>query len=330
MALSGATCALHADALAAIICGRCGNFMCAACAAGDPTTLCPTCRQLVVPSVFPLGPTASLDALWGHTLDAWKRELGLLVAGTLVVAGLSLIGSLFGSAASNLSSVLFGLLGKGEVASVVGTAFGQLFSGVVTAVVEGVVLAGWYRILIDVLHGRKAELSRLFAFVERLPGMIAVQLLLFVLVTLPMLMLIGGVSGFVARSQGLSLGELKPDRFLQMLPQLLSQLVVPLSVAVVLGLVLTVVVLPLSLFALPEMVVGRCSPFEAVTRAWNLGKGQRGRLIGFSFISALVMMVGVLACLVGTLPAMPLASMLVLALFLALRNGSGLPPVQFD
>src|SRR5687767_1069338 len=40
----GASCATHAAAPAAVICSRCGAFMCAACLGDDAAGLCPTCR----------------------------------------------------------------------------------------------------------------------------------------------------------------------------------------------------------------------------------------------------------------------------------------------
>ena len=68
----------------------------------------------------------------------------------------------------------------------------------------------------------------------------------------------------------------------------------------VLFLVAMVVLLPVTLFATPELIVGQCGPVEALKRSWELGNGQRLRVFGYSFVAGvverLVKLVGTAIC----------------------------------
>jgi uncharacterized membrane protein len=105
------------------------------------------------------------------------------------------------------------------------------------------------------------------------------------------------------------------------LPEVMA-FVTALSVVV---LVAAVVLLPAFVFSVPELIVGQCTPLEAIVRAWRLGSGQRLRLMGYGMVAVGLVLVGGLLCCVGIIPALPLAYMLLLALFLGLRRSAALP-----
>ncbi len=149
------------------------------------------------------------------------------------------------------------------------------------------------------------------------------QLILLLVVTVPTLLYFGIVGVVGARLIGVDwnhLANFRPEKLLN--PALIGLF----GGSLMLFMVAMVVLLPLSLFGLPELIVGQCGPVEALKRAWNLGEGQRLRLFGYSFVAGLVTMVGAIACGVGLIFAMPVAYMLLLALFLAVRRSSSLPP----
>jgi uncharacterized membrane protein len=126
--------------------------------------------------------------------------------------------------------------------------------------------------------------------------------------------------------RGLGAESLEPAELARLVPGLLGMV----AVAALLLIPLVVAVLPVTLFAVPELLIGRCGPVEALRRAWQLGRGQRLRVLGYTLVTSVVVLLGVLACLVGVIPALPLAYLLLLGLFLALRNGSGLPAAVHD
>ena len=90
---------------------------------------------------------------------------------------------------------------------------------------------------------------------------------------------------------------------------------------------MSVVVLPVTLFSVPELMVGQCEPGGG--HQARVEPGRRASAcarFGYSFVAGLVILAGMLACCVGLLVALPVAYMLLLALFLALRQSSTLPP----
>ena len=60
-------------------------------------------------------------------------------------------------------------------------------------------------------------------------------------------------------------------------------------------------------------------------RTGGLGDGQRLRLFGYSFIAGVLYLAGAMCCGIGVILTLPVALMLVLSLFLALRQSSQLP-----
>lgn len=139
-----------------------------------------------------------------------------------------------------------------------------------------------------------------------------------------MLLLVAGAAGLGFWVSGMSWNDPSGFRELFTNPALIP-IVASFVVLIFLAVILS---LPVTLFASPELIVGNCGPVEALSRAWALGRGQRWRVVGYSLLSGAIAMVGMLACCVGLLPAFPLAYMILLALFLALRNSSSLPPIE--
>jgi hypothetical protein len=325
---AGARCALHPLEIAVGTCRRCGNFMCEGCAgpagAGAGAGTCPACQRLA-PGGFNLGPEASLGEVWGVTWSTFGPNWLTLTLGALVffvcTMGASVVSAIIGVVLGAVVRVTAGD-SPGALVSGVEVVLNQGLSFVLGAAVQAVVLTGYYRLLIDVLDGRPADLARMFSQLHLVPRMFGLQLLMMVGISLPLLLVVGGVGYYALSSQHVTLDGADPAELLRALPRVgglvgaAMLLVVPALLAI----------LPVTLFSVPELLVGECGPLEAIGRAWRIGNGQRLRLFGYSLGSGLVVMAGAAACLVGMLPAFPLATMLLMALFLALRRGAGLPP----
>lgn len=310
------------------MCARCGNFMCAPCAANGTEAQCPACRQLN-PTGFPYDANADLGTLWGYVADRFQREAAMCIVAGLIFFAFVIGGGLVSNVITKVVNAIVGI--KFDPANPLrnlsgfglNLAVSQVVSMGVNLVVQGIAMVGLYRVLMDVLVGKRADLARMFSQLEVLPHYVLLHLAMFFFITVPTFVYFGLVSllGFKIIGTDLrELQQLRPEKLFSL------ELVGLMLAALVIYLLVVVVVLPVSLFATPELIVGRCNAFEAVKRAWDLGEGQRLRAFGYSFIAGVLIFLGVLACCVGVLVALPVASMLVLALFLSLRQSSTLPP----
>lgn len=323
---AGALCAIHPGVAATTTCRRCGNFMCSTCAEFGHQPLCPTCLALTG-AEFPLTGESDFSAMWGHCVEAWKRELAMLSVAALIFFGMSFAGGMVSSVITQVLSAIVGVSAEGGAEALVGivgvTLFGQLIGTLVSTVVQGVALVGLYRVLMDVLAGQKADLGRMFSQLHLLPRYIVLQLIFLVAIGVPVLGTLAGGAVLLLARAGIawrSLGFRDLDRLLG--PELFAFG----AFFFLLVFVAAIVLLPVTVFSVPELIVGQCSPVEAITRAWSLGSGQRLRVIGYGLVSGAVVLVGMLACFIGLIPALPLSYMLILALYLGLRRSSSLPP----
>lgn len=324
----GALCAVHVGIAATGTCSRCGNFMCSTCSEQGTEGQCPSCRALAGGQAFPLDANSDFSAMWGHSVATWQPNLAMLSVCTIIFFALTFGGSLISSVISSVVNAVTGLGasvsdGLGSTAQViVGFIVGQVIGTLVSIVVQGVALVGLYRVLLDVLEGRQADVARMFSQLSLLPRYLVLQVIFFVALTVPILGALGAMAVVALGSAGLNFSELSSGDFDRLLSPALFGMFALFGLGVLL---VSVVVMPVTLFSVPELIIGNCSPMEAITRAWNLGSGQRLRLIGYGFVSGLVVLAGLLLCGVGMIPALPLAYMLLLALYLGLRKSAGLP-----
>ncbi|MCC6337427.1 MAG: hypothetical protein IT380_25945 [Myxococcales bacterium] len=326
---SGAKCAVHADRAASLVCGRCGNFMCAECSEGGAQTQCSKCRELTGGSAFPFRrDDFDFSRVWDLCWSSFQREWLVLCICSLVFIGMIFAGSLVANVISSLFLRIGGVSGVGREAlslKYLGINFfvGQVVGTLVNIGVQGVALVGFYRVLMDVLIGRRADVARMFSQLRKLPTFAVTQLLLFAIIWVPSMLYFAGLATAALVASGVSLADLDAVQ--------IDRLFRGASFGIFfLGLLLylvvfTVVVLPLSIFSVPEIVVSDCGAVEALKRAWRIGSGHRLAMIGYSFVAGLVMMLSAFLCLVPILAGFALGSSLLVALFLAARNGMDLP-----
>lgn len=304
--------------------------MCAGCSISGTEKMCPTCRDLN-PVGFPYDANADLGTLWAHSTASFQRELAMCVVACLIFFAFVMGGAIVSNIISSVVNAIFGMAADSSDPSkllrnvkVLGVTFAisQIISMVVNMAVQGIALVGLYRLLMDVLVGKKADLSRMFSQLHLLPNYIVMHLIMFVVITLPTILyfgFMGVVSLGIIGVEWSHLSEFRPEKLLH--PAVLGLFVGGLF----LYMIAMVVILPVTLFSTPELIVGQCSAVEALKRSWELGEGQRLRTFGYSFVAGLVVMAGALLCGIGVLFAMPVAYMLILSLFLALRKSSPLP-----
>jgi hypothetical protein len=164
---------------------------------------------------------------------------------------------------------------------------------------------GLFRMAKTSLNGGHAEVSELFSQYSKLPaiaGLLVVSLPLAAVIGVPAVGLafllregIGGAGIFVA--------------------VLLA--VVPM---VCLGMTLY--------FAQAELALNdQCGPIDAIKIAFSVCRGQWLSVIAESLLIGLAAMASVLALCVGIIPGAAFSMVVVVALYLTLRNGSGSPPL---
>ncbi len=317
----GAKCAIHVDRIATRTCARCGNFTCDECNLGGAEPQCPACRALSGGDAWPFSRDSySFDGIWGQALERFKAEWIMVSVGVLILLAVGMVAGIFNSVFQTIARLAIGDRG-GTMGIIWVTAISTIMSQLVSMIVQGTFTMGLFRIIIDVLHGKKADVARILTQLPKLPRYIIQTFLFFVMIGLPALMYFVLLGIAAAVVTGVEVSD--PSNFANIFKGAGIGVIV-IGVLAVFP-VIYYFALPL-MFATMELVYGDTTPVESIRRAFIIAKGHRWSIVGFSFISGLVAMVGVLACCVGIIPAMGLAYMLLVGLYLALRNGSGLPP----
>ena len=317
----GAKCAVHPDRVASRTCSRCGNFTCDECNVSGTEVMCPTCRNLIGAEAFPYTRSSfSFDGIWGFTFERWKTEWVMLSVCVLILIAVGFAVAMFNVVFQGIAGAVVGKRGGSSGAAII-TSLAYLMSQVVSTLVQGVFQMGLYRIYIDVLSGRKADVNRLMTQIPKL-GRFIVQSIVIALASiftlLPYIVVVGVVAAAVS---GVSLTQLEHiDR------EFKPAGVLVLSFGVLAMIPIVVCFTLLQQFATIELVYGDTQPMESLRRTFVLAKGFLLSIFGFAFIAGLVALVGFLACCVDDLPAVALSQLIMTGLYLALRNGSGLPP----
>ncbi|MEW5738606.1 MAG: hypothetical protein AB1938_06745 [Myxococcota bacterium] len=323
---SGAKCAIHADRAASLVCGRCGNFMCAECSEGGAQTQCPKCRDLTGASAFPFSRDRyDFGSIWNLCWSSFQREWLMLCVCSVIFFGMILVGS---AISSTISSVILSVAGFGGrdmslKAMAIGMAVSQSVSMVVNLAIQGVALVGFYRVVMDVLLGRRCDVARMFSQLRKLPTYALTQLLLVLVVWLPSVLYFAGLVVVALTAAGVSLSDLGgvgADRLFRG-----ASFGIFFGGMLVYIVLFSVVVLPLTLFVVPEIVVSDCGAVEALKRAWRIGSGHRLPMIGYGFVAGLVILLSAMLCVVPVLAGFSLGTSLLIALFLAARNGADVP-----
>ncbi len=295
--------------------------MCTECSIARTSEHCPSCRALIGGQFAFSRTDFDFNRLWENAFEIWKRELWMLVVCGLIVFGAGAIGGIIGLFFNFLGTGISMAAGEKSVVGILAVIAGQLISQAISMVLQGIGLMGFIRVCIDVLEGRKADPARMFTQLNK-AGQYVIQLLVISFgIALPVLIYLGIVLLVSMLVGGLTLSGGGFREFANHPGPAIA--IFGLGVLAMVP-VLFYVTLPLS-FASLELVYSGADAIESLRRAWSLAAGFRTQIFGYGFVGALVLMAGLLACCVGVLAAFPLQQLLIVSLFLALRNGSGLP-----
>jgi hypothetical protein len=300
-----AHCVHHPLEPAVATCARCGSFVCQGCLAGGDGARCPACRALLGDD-FPLTRESwSFSALWGLAWPRFQQHWLNLTLAFLIITG---VGFAVGMVSSALQAAL-GALGVDPVVTAVGA--GGL-ANLASWLVQSVLQLGLLQMVLRVLHGKPIEVGMVFGGV-RLLGKSVLLSLLMVACFLPMVLVLGGAAAALAlgmdgHRDGMALAAVGA---LVAIPVLV---VYAFFVGIPLG------------FAQLELVNDpEASPVAVIRACFTVVRENRWNVFGVQFMEGLVVLAGLLACCVGALPAAVLAQLIHGGLYLALRNGSGLP-----
>ncbi len=324
----GARCAVHPERSALGVCARCGNFACEICTVGGTEKLCERCRQLSGAGMFPFTrDDFSFDRLWNYCFELWKREWLMLSLCILIMYASTFVGRIFGQIFATVFTPFLKFDEGFPTATVIALVGVGIVTSLTTQLIQGVVHMGLFRVCFDVLHGRPADVGRLFSQLPKAGRYIGLVMIEFALFVIPFVALLAVIFAFAILGSGGSFDDLTRGGSAQ--KELFSRLMggaIALWITILLAIPVFIYGWLVFHIAGMEIIYGDCGPFQAIGRAWTLLTDNRLGVVGYAFIGWLVMLLGFFACCIGILPAGGLAQLLLCAFFLALRSGSTLPP----
>lgn len=297
--------------------------MCTTCSAGGAESLCPACRQRTGVGAFPFHrDDFNFERLWSFTFEAWKKQWVMLSVAVLALGGIYLAGAVVMQVFIGAGTAVFGRGGGPPETLVVGLVGVAMVGYVLLALVLGVGFIGLLRMCCDVLLGKQADFSVVFSQFSKAGRAVGLLLMMMGIVLIPV-MVFAAVVGIVAAvaipaaaKGGDAAGLLAGGMFV---------------LAMFGYLVLLVAIIWISLpftFAMLELAHTEAGAVECLKRGYSLSKGFRLQIFAYRLLGGLITSVGMMACCIGMFPAITLAYSLETALYLAVRNGSGLPQLD--
>ncbi len=260
--------------------------------------------------------TVTIGDLVSKASAAWQRDIGTWVLGTVLML---LIGFGIPFALGLVVGVLGALLsGSGDPNPAAQALMTGLQVGVqiLQTIIQGVLGMGFTAMAIHALHGKPTPIGALFSQIPKALKYI-IQVLAIWVPLMAVFAAIGAVVFFLSVGS-IDLDMPLEDAFELARPGLLIFFVVsiPIYVYIFLGIV----------FAQFELAYNdRAGPIEAVVYSWRIARGRRWLLLGVTIISGLIAFGSMLLCGIGFLFGGPLATLILVALYLALRNGADVP-----
>ena len=187
---------------------------------------------------------------------------------------------------------------------------------ILQTVVQGVLAMGFWAMAIHALHGKPAPIGALFSQINK-----AVKYIFQVLaIWIPLGAVFAGIGTavFFISVGSIDLDMPLEDAFEAAAPGLgvFFLLSIPIYVYIFLGI----------LFAQLELTFNDgAGPIEAVVYSWRIARKRRWLVLGATIISSLIALGSMLFCGIGFLFGGPLATLILVALYLALRNGADVP-----
>ncbi len=275
----------------------------------------------VEPQPVELGFTLSRDRvaltdLLSRASEAWSRDLGSWVLAMLLYW---LIGMGIPFALSLVWGLVSAFQKSGSDTSAMFVAVDvivQVALYLVQLVISGVFTLGLWAMAMRGLHGQRTTVGTLFSQLSKIGKYIVQTLAVFLgaaLIILPIVVVVWLVFvGPVDLETPMS--EIMDDAGKPF--ALASLLLLPLYVYIVSGIA----------FIQAELAFNDdAGPIEAIMYSWRIARGKRWRIIGVGLLSMLIFVGSAMFCGIGLLFGAPLATLLLAALYLGLRNGADVP-----
>jgi len=313
---SSAQCAQHPERQALAVCQRCGSFMCSDCRQAGPGDLCPACVSRTEGTVagFPFSRHAwDFGSVMNYAWEAFQRQwLPLSLAGFIfmvVTYSVSFAMQLVQNVAAPGEEV-FANFDETKIATLAVFFAFSVAGGMVQGVIQGILQMGLVRMCATALTGGTVSVGQLFGQLEKFGKLVIQMFLVFALFALPTLLYAAAVAGVIYGLGGFD----RPE------------------VALAIGGAATLLVMgPLLYFSIPlsfmniELAMNdSATPMQCLRNCFAIAKDHRLWIVVFGLVVGLVVMVGMAACCVGIFPALALGNMMLVGLYLTLRNGSGL------
>jgi hypothetical protein len=305
---AGARCGRHPDVEAHATCKRCGNFMCRMCSREGTSPTCVTCLERGAAS-FPFTRDGyTLDGLLSYSIDRFKEHWVTLCVATLIFFAIT-FGAYF---VSNVLMVAMTASGEDSFGTMVTV---QWTGAIIQMVLQIWIQMGLMAICLDVLEGREVDLTRLFSQADKLLGAILVSLIYNLIGIIFFLPVIGAVFYFIFQL-GVTM-IMSPSEMLDAIAGL-PWLEISAG-ALLISIPYTYVMVGLT-YAVPAMVHKGCGPIDGIREGWRLARDKRMSMLGILSVAIIIGAAGLLACCVGVVVTVPAATVLFMALYLALDN----------
>jgi hypothetical protein len=279
-----------------------------------PEPISPAIEPRPEPREFPLRRNEStLTDLLSRASEAWSRDLGAWVLAMLLYG-------LIGLGVPMVLGLVWGVVGGfQDSGSDAFQAIDWLVQGVlqVAQLVLGAIFTlGLWAMAMRGLHAEKVTVGVLFSQLSKIWKYVLQALAVFagvLLIVAPLLLIVFlAFVGPVDRSTPMD--EITDKAGMPLL--IAFGVLVPLYVYIVAGIA----------FMQTELAFNDDSgPVEAILTSWRIARGKRGKIIGVGLLAILIWTGSTMLCGIGLLFGGPFATLLVGALYLALRNGSDAP-----
>ena len=263
--------------------------------------------------VFPLTRNDySLADLLSRASEAWSRDLGAWV---LAMVLYMLIGVGVPMMLGFFTGLFSGLQGGGSDWSGVRIGLEALVQ-VAQLVLSAIFTLGFWAMALRGLHDQPARVGALFSQLSKIWKYILQSLVivlgLFLIITPILLIIFLAFVGPVDRSTPMS--------------EIWDSAGRPLAIAFALGAPVYIYAILGILFSQVELAFNDdAGPIDAIIHSWRIARGKRWSILGVSFIAGLIMSGSLMLCGIGVLFGAPFATLLIGALYLALRQGADVP-----
>jgi len=256
----------------------------------------------------------TLTDLLSRASDAWSRDLGAWVLAMLLYG-------LIGMGVPTVLGFVWGIFGAFQESGTGGAFqmidwFVQGLLQVVQLVLAAIFTLGLWAMAMRGLHGQPVTLGILFSQLSKIWKYVLQALTIFagiVMIVAPILLIVFlAFVGPVDRSTPMD--EITDKAGMPLL--IAFGILLPLYVYIVAGIAFMQIELAFN---------DDVGPVESILISWRIARGKRLRIIGVGLIAVLIWTGSAMLCGIGLLFGGPFVTLLVGALYLALRNGADVP-----